>query len=385
MSNRNTGLELFRVLALCNAYQWHLSCPYHMYDFPDGNFYRRYYLGLFVCTCYTMSGRLQIGTLFSIRKPFRARGVVVFCFAVTFYSRGCSFLFRLVGLPDGRNDIRAHWPITQQLSWFFTAHTIMTFMTPLLHGGMLSMNKRTYAMLNIFMIGLIIWTGPRGVFMKENGYNWMSAVAMYVFAGFFAVHGWAFPGWLTWITWGVIFRCEWYMSGHDLMAEVPPKIAWMFVTFRLRAPIRPRGPIDLPGGYVRYTCPLTFLWGAVSLYAFRLLSFFPGMSKILSFIGGKVFLMHLFDVLPMMNLAMAKWTQRIGPGNAPRIRFIHLILRTLQIANLGFILDIFRERLFGRLFQEIQQIMRDIAEKLKKYEQAKPKGASSDPKLFPIE
>jgi hypothetical protein len=52
-------------------------------------------------------------------------------------------------------------------------------MTQLLHGGMLSMTKGTYAMLNVLIIALIIWTGPRGVFMKENGYHWMSAVAMY--------------------------------------------------------------------------------------------------------------------------------------------------------------------------------------------------------------
>jgi hypothetical protein len=30
------------------------------------------------------------------------------------------------------------------------------------------------------MIVLIILSGPRGVFMKENGYNWMSASGMYV-------------------------------------------------------------------------------------------------------------------------------------------------------------------------------------------------------------
>jgi hypothetical protein len=85
----------------------------------------------------------------------------------------------------------------------------MTFMTPLPHGGMLSRNKGTYAMLNVLMIALIIWTGPCGVFRKERGYNWMSAIAMYAFAGFFAIHVWVFPAWLTWIPWGVIFRCDW--------------------------------------------------------------------------------------------------------------------------------------------------------------------------------
>jgi hypothetical protein len=44
-------------------------------------------------------------------------------------------------------------------------------MTPLLHGGMLGLDKRSYVMLNVGMVVLIILTGPRGAFMKENGYN----------------------------------------------------------------------------------------------------------------------------------------------------------------------------------------------------------------------
>jgi hypothetical protein len=95
-----------------------------------------------------------------------------------------------MGLPDGQNDPRVRWPITQQSSWFFTAHTHMTLLTPLLHGGMLSINKQTCATLNIVMVFLIILSGPRDVLMKENGYNWMLSSGMYVFAGFFsAVNG----------------------------------------------------------------------------------------------------------------------------------------------------------------------------------------------------
>jgi hypothetical protein len=233
----------------------------------------------------------------------------------------------------------------------------MTLMTPLLHGGMLSMNRRTYATLNIFMVVLIVLTGPRGAFMKENGYNWMSGSAMYVFAGFFAVHGWPFPGWLTCVIWGVLFRCEWYLSNHDVMAAVRPRIAWMFATFRTGAPIRSHSPICLAGGYVRYTCPLTFFWGVVSLYTFRLFQLLPGVSKLLFFMGGKMFLIHLFDGIPMINSAMATWTYRIGPGNLPSIRFKSLVLRTLQIANLGFFLDIFRERLFTDSFQLMRKVV----------------------------
>jgi hypothetical protein len=262
-----------------------------------------------------------------------------------------------MGLPDGYNDPRVRWPITQELSWFFTAHTHMTLLTPLLHGGMLSMNKQTYATLNIIMVFLIILSGPRDIFMKENGYTWMSASGMYVFAGFYSVHGWPCATWLTWIIWGLIFRCEWYISGHDLMTEVHPKMAWMFATFRMRAPIRPRGKMNLPGGPVIYACPLTFVWGVVALHAFRPISFPICVSRILFFMSGKVFLIHLFDVLPMSNSAITTWTRRNESSQIPWIRFKSLILTTFQLGTFGFLLDIFRERVFTRTFQFMQKIM----------------------------
>jgi hypothetical protein len=194
ISDRNAGLEFFRVLTLFNANQWHLLDPFGFWCSPDESFYRRYYVAVFVCLCFTVSGLLQIGSLFSIRKPFRARGLIFFWLAVIFYCHGCSFVFGHMGLPDGWDNPRVRWPITQELSWFFTAYAHMTILTLLLHGGMLSMTKQTYATFNIVMVFLIILSGPRGVFMKENGYTWTSASRMYVFAGFFAIHGWPCPG-----------------------------------------------------------------------------------------------------------------------------------------------------------------------------------------------
>jgi hypothetical protein len=141
------------------------------------------------------------------------------------------------------------------------------------------------------------------------------------------------------------------------MTEVHPKIAWMFSTFRMRAPIRPRGRMIIPGGPVIYACPLTFLCGAVALYAFRLISFPPFVSKILFFMGGKVFLIHLFDKLPISSSAITKWTRRNELSRIPWICFKNLILTTVQIGTFGFLLDSFRERVFTRTLQFIQKIL----------------------------
>jgi hypothetical protein len=202
--------------------------------------------------------------------------------------------------------------------------------------------------------------------MKENGYNWMSACGMYVFAGFFAVHGWPCSGWLTWVLWGILFRCQWYISGHDLMTEVHPKIAWMFSTFRMRSPIRARGRMILPGGHVTYACPLTFLWGAVTLYAFAQLPFSPSMSKILFFIGGKEIFIHFFDMHLTANWGTAKWTRRNELSKLPWIRFKNLVLTTIQIGNLGFFLEIFRDRLFTKSLQLMQTVFKWVMKKRNK-------------------
>jgi hypothetical protein len=121
--------------------------------------------------------------IFSQKTISRPR-VIFFLAGCYSYCHGYSFLFRCAKLPDGHDIPRLRWPITQKLSWFFTAHTHMTVLTPLLQGGMISMNRRTDATFNITMIVLILLSGPRGVFMKENGFNWMSACGMYFWRAF---------------------------------------------------------------------------------------------------------------------------------------------------------------------------------------------------------
>jgi hypothetical protein len=132
----------------------------------------------------------------------------------------------------------------------------------------------------------------------------------------------------------------------------------------MRAPIRPRGLLAPPGGPVIYTCPLTFFWGVVALHAFRVFRFPLSISKILFFMGGKVFLIHLFDMLPITNSAIAKYTRQHEQGTIPWIRFKRVILTTIQVGNLGFISDIFRERLFLTISQRLSDILAFIGHKM---------------------
>jgi hypothetical protein len=62
-----------------------------------------------------------------------------------------------------------------------------------------------------------------------------------------------------------------------------------------------------------------------------------------------------FDKLPISNSAIAKWTRRNEVNQIPWIRFKRLILTTVQLGAFGFLLDIFRERVFTRAFQLVQK------------------------------
>jgi hypothetical protein len=83
MSTRNAGLEFFRLVSLSAANQWHLQGQYgRQYD-SAGGVASYWYTGVWLTLGFAMSGLLQIGTLFSVKAPFRARGVA--CFWLTLF------------------------------------------------------------------------------------------------------------------------------------------------------------------------------------------------------------------------------------------------------------------------------------------------------------
>jgi hypothetical protein len=209
MTSRNPGLELFRVLALANAHQWHLSGGLGGHNYDERTFYRQYYVGCFVILGFTMIGLFQIGTLFSARSPFRLRRVLLFWGSLIFYNRFFFSVFSHLGEVRGPPPYSSLYPITGRMSHYFTSHTMMTLMTPILHPGMLGLTKRAYIAVDVGIVGFMVWCGGNGIFMSGNGYNWMAACTMYVFAGIFAVHGWKLSPLLTWVSWALCLGFAW--------------------------------------------------------------------------------------------------------------------------------------------------------------------------------
>jgi hypothetical protein len=79
----------------------------------------------------------------------------------------------------------------------------MSLMTLILNGEILELSKMAYCVVEVGIIGMIFWFGPTGLVIQANGFNWVNACMLYVFAGFFGIHGWPFRQVVTWI----LFLC----------------------------------------------------------------------------------------------------------------------------------------------------------------------------------
>jgi hypothetical protein len=118
MSARNGALEVFRLISLAAANQWHLQHPYDFQYNRAGGLASYWHTSVWLTLGFAMSGLLQIATLFSVRSAFRARGIGCFWLTLILYGRFFSPVFRYLGLPDGSQEPKQIYPITKQLSWF---------------------------------------------------------------------------------------------------------------------------------------------------------------------------------------------------------------------------------------------------------------------------
>jgi hypothetical protein len=263
-------------------------------------------VGNVVLLWFTMNGLFQVGTLFSIRAPFRARGVFCFWLTLLFYGRVSAALFRDAGLGDITGDQRIRYPISCSYSWFFTAHTVMTLFTIVFHPGMAQLSRRAYLFVNVFIVWLTVWWG-----VSFTNPAWTNACLMSVFAGFFGLHGWPLPPALTWILLAGLYALQWPTVSMDVFTIFLQKWHWALVTFRrnIWRP-RPGRAIKCPKpGWIGYQCPLSYLSGVSALYGFRSISLPPGLSKAILYLGPKAFMIHWIDYNQVIRNCFLGWVR----------------------------------------------------------------------------
>jgi hypothetical protein len=76
----------------------------------------------------------------------------------------------------------------------------MTLISPFLHGGMQVLNFYGYLAADIAMLLYYMTADSHRLLVFADGYQWVNACAIYVFADFFSLHGWPFKSIETWLT-----------------------------------------------------------------------------------------------------------------------------------------------------------------------------------------
>jgi hypothetical protein len=156
MSGRQAGVELFRILALINAYQIHGFETNRFFNATPPSWQWEYVVLIFCAIGITMTGLFQISPAFTLRSPFRAKGLMLFCLTIMAYTRTMAWFWKWLGFQDHTRDLRVRCPIVGCFSWFFTSHTQLMLMTPVLNKGMLGLSKREYFFVDIGIVACLV-------------------------------------------------------------------------------------------------------------------------------------------------------------------------------------------------------------------------------------
>jgi hypothetical protein len=366
MSARQAGVELFRILSLIDAFQDHLLKFDGFFNAALHTWHWEYCVLVICALGATMNGLFQISAIFSIRGPFRAKGLVLFCLTLLIYVRGIAWLWKWFGLGDHTQKFALRYPIVGQVSWFFTAHTIMTLTTPVLNAGMLELSQRAHLFVNIGIIALTIWFCPYGRFIAGKGTNWENGCLLHVVAGYFGVHGWLHGLFFTWLLFFVFFSINRYFMAFDIFEKLPRHWHWAFVNCRLGIVPSRHTFFYVSGGLCAYVCPPNYLWGVFAILAMRSIYFPSSISKVICFTGNKCFMLHLIDCA-MGNFGSRSWKvfrswERIDP---PKMAIVNIWLVTFQTLFLGTFLEIYRERILTFAFDLVSSISRWITFQLR--------------------
>jgi hypothetical protein len=112
-------------------------------------------------------GLLQIGSLFSIRRPFRLWGIILFYLTLRWQAGLGAYLCDIGGLPYERK-LSIDYPILDEYSWFFPAHILMTLSTVVLHPGMLALSKGTDDAIDVSILIILTFAKGRGICTRAS-------------------------------------------------------------------------------------------------------------------------------------------------------------------------------------------------------------------------
>jgi hypothetical protein len=199
---RNMGIELFRVVSMMLVVMLHVlghGGVYSHTEFLSVNYKVAWFLEIIAyCSvnCYAL-----ISGYANVKSNFKFRRIVYLWLEVVTLNFGMNALMYIfVPTVNIEPDywIRAFFPLSRRLYWYFCAYFFMFPLIPILNKGILSLQKHQHI---IIMLLLQVPTIFRLIAQKDNyvlgsGYSALWLICLYVMGSYFRIYG--APKWAKW-------------------------------------------------------------------------------------------------------------------------------------------------------------------------------------------
>jgi hypothetical protein len=224
----------------------------------------------------------------------------------------------------------------------------MTLISPFLHGGMQVLNFYGYLAVDIAMLLYYMMADSHRWFVFADGYQWVNACALYVFAGFFSLHGWPFKSIGTCLTFLLLSYVSFWLFSRDILAYISPNYHRYFRCFRMtiaacKAPCGFRFVVGRP---VIYKSPLIYVYGTSAIYFFHHLPVPAFLSGWVIFFARSIFMVHLFAPHPCVSRNIRPWRRWNEMIRTPLLSLLNSLRMLFCQALAGISVDLLRTRLF---------------------------------------
>jgi hypothetical protein len=314
---------------------------------PDGSIYWAIVRGNVISLAFTMPALFQMGSLFGINRPFRIRGPITLELSLVFYCRLGVAIARAWELPF-RDIMRCLvFPIMGVFSWFFTAHTILTVVSPFLHIAMREIPRFQYILGNIGICLYYVLANTDPFFTYVQGGTWVNATMLYVFAGFFTIHGWPLGRIGTALAFCLLFYGGFWLVSHDILLHVPIPIHDFVRCFQMKVErLGVKSAVAFRDSGQLYQNPLNFIGGVTTLHFFRRFPLPAVCADWVCFVAKRIYVVHVMGMHECLKKQIHPWIRWDELIDTPLICNLNCLKMLLVVALTGMTVDLWRERLF---------------------------------------
>jgi hypothetical protein len=221
---RNMGIELFRVFSMMLVVMLHVlghGGVYSHTEFLSANYKVAWFLEVIAyCSvnCYAL-----ISGYANVKSGFKFRRIVYLWLEVVTLNFGMNALMYFA-VPTANIEpdywIRAFFPLSRRLYWYFCAYFFMFPLIPIMNKGILSLKKYQHIIIMLLLQVPTIFrlTAQKDNYVLGSGYSALWLICLYVLGSYFRIYG--APKWAKWfVTLPVFFAAAFVAWKYKMNIE----------------------------------------------------------------------------------------------------------------------------------------------------------------------